>query len=147
MSRKRLRGIYDGILYRCNNPKHIEFHRYGGRGIAMCDGWRDNFETFYEWAMANGYRADLTIDRIDNDKGYSPENCRWATRREQQTNRSCTIKVEINGICKSLRQWSEETGIYFNTLYKRYKKGVTGIDLIKEVQLSKSHHKMKRNVF
>ena len=111
----------------------------------MCSEWLNNPQAFYEWAMANGYRDDLSIDRIDNDKGYSPDNCRWATRKQQQNNRSITIKAEINGVCKPLRQWSEESGIYFNTLYKRYKKGVTGIDLIKEVQLSKSHHKMYRN--
>ena len=145
MSRKRLRNIYYGILCRCGNPDHIEFHRYGGRGITVCDEWRDNFEAFYEWAIVNGYDDNLTIDRIDNDKGYSPDNCRWATRLEQQSNLSITIKVEINGTVKTLRQWSRETGIYFNTLYKRYKNGCRGESLIKEVQISKSHHKMNYN--
>lgn len=145
MSRIRLRRIYDGIKYRCYNRKHVEYSRYGGRGITICDEWRDNFLNFYEWAIANGYADNLSIDRIDNEKGYSPGNCRWATRKEQQRNLSKTIWVEIGGVCKSLRQWSTETGIYFNTLYKRHKKGVTGVALIKEVQLSKSHHKMKRN--
>lgn len=145
MNRKRLRRIYDGIKQRCYNPSCDAYPRYGGRGIIMCSEWLNNPQAFYEWAMTNGYRDDLSIDRIDNDKGYSPDNCRWATRKQQQNNLSITIKVEINGVYKSLRQWSEESGIYFNTLYKRYKKGVTGIDLIKEVQLSKSHHKMYRN--
>lgn len=145
MNRKRLRRIYDGIKQRCYNPSCDAYPRYGGRGIIMCSEWLNNTQAFYEWAMTNGYRDDLSIDRIDNDKGYSPDNCRWATRKQQQNNLSITIKVEINGVYKPLRQWSEESGIYFNTLYKRYKKGVTGIDLIKEVQLSKSHHKMYRN--
>lgn len=146
MNRNRLRSIYDGIKYRCYRSKHPEFHRYGGRGITMCEEWLHDFQAFYNWSIANGYRENLSIDRIDNDKGYSPDNCKWATRLEQQSNCSNTIKVEINGTVKTLRQWSREVGIYFNTLYKRYKKGYRGECLIKEVQISKSHHKMKNNI-
>lgn len=147
MSQNRLHGIYYGMRYRCYRTQHAEFHRYGGRGITICDEWLGSYQAFYDWAMANGYRDDLSIDRIDNDKGYSPDNCRWATRKEQQNNCSNSVKVEIDGVVKTLRQWSEEKGIYFNTLYKRYKKGIKGADLIKEVQISKSHHKMKKNAF
>jgi hypothetical protein len=135
------------MKYRCYRTKHSEFHRYGGRGITICDEWLGSPQAFFDWAVANGYRDDLSIDRIDNDKGYSPDNCRWATRKEQQNNCSNSVKVEIDGVVKTLRQWSEEKGIYFNTLYKRYKKGIIGADLIKEVQICKSHHKMKKNAF
>ena len=131
------------MKHRCYNRNNAEFHRYGGRGITVCDEWKNNFRAFYDWSMANGYNDNLSIDRIDNDKGYSPDNCKWATRQEQQSNCYNTIWVEIDGVSKSLRQWSRETGIFFNTLYKRYKKGIRGEGLIKEVQISKSHHKMK----
>ena len=143
----RLYRIWEGMKQRCYNTNRPAYRIYGGRGITVCDEWKNSFQAFYKWSMSNGYRDDLSIDRIDNDKGYSPENCRWATRKEQQNNCSNTIKVEINGTQKSLRQWAEETGIYFNTLYKRYRKGIVGTDLIEGVQKSKSHHKIDKMQF
>jgi hypothetical protein len=71
---------------RCLDEKHPRYNDYGGRGITICDEWAKDLKSFYDWAMSNGYRDDLTIDRINNDEGYRPDNCRWATYSEQRLN-------------------------------------------------------------
>ena len=122
-SHSRLYKIWDSMKYRCYNSKCQYFHRYGGRGIAICDEWRDNFVAFREWALSSGYRDDLSIDRIDNDGNYCPENCRWATRKVQGNNQSTNHLLEYNGEIKTISQWSEITGIRHDTLLHRIKLG------------------------
>ena len=90
---KRLYGVWLGIKERCYNPKSNRYHRYGGRGITVCDEWLNNFQSFYDWSIANGYDenasyGECTIDRIDNDKGYSPDNCRWTDIKNQRNNQT-----------------------------------------------------------
>jgi hypothetical protein len=99
---------------RCRNPRSRRYNRYGGRGISICAEW-DSFPVFREWALENGYRDDLSIDRIDNDGDYKPENCRWATQKEQMRNSS--INVVIDGKC--LAQWSEEIGVSYGAIQTR----------------------------
>lgn len=115
----RLHRIWTGMKTRCNNPHSEAFQRYGGRGVAVCSEWEHNFQAFYDWAMANGYADKLTLDRKDNDKGYSPENCRWATENEQQNNRRNNHMVTYNGKTQTVSQWADEMGIKRATLSAR----------------------------
>ncbi|GEM_PF-2616369 len=85
-----LYGVFASMKKRCYNRNHISYSRYGGRGITICDGWLQAPESFFSWALANGYRRGLQIDRIDNDRGYAPENCRFASPSTNIRNRSCT---------------------------------------------------------
>lgn len=86
LSSTRLNRIWRGIKQRCNNPKLAIYKHYGGRGITVCEEWNE-FQPFYEWAMSHGYSDDLSIDRIDPNRGYEPSNCRWSTAKEQANNR------------------------------------------------------------
>ena len=83
----RIYRIWWGMVGRCEYPNHISYKYYGARGIKVCEEWRTSFQAFYDWAMVNGYTDELTIDRIDNDKGYEPTNCRWITIQDQQKNK------------------------------------------------------------
>ena len=85
--KRRLRGIWYGMKERCRNPNSTSYENYGGRGIQICEEWLNSFEAFRDWALANGYTDDLTIDRIDNDGNYTPENCRWVTMKIQSNNK------------------------------------------------------------
>lgn len=92
-SKERLYGVWQNMISRCYKPNNSHFSRYGGRGIKICDEWRNDYAAFRKWAMANGYDPDApfgecTIDRINNDAGYSPDNCRWTTLAEQMKNKT-----------------------------------------------------------
>jgi hypothetical protein len=97
--------------------------RYGAKGIAVCDEWRDSPGAFYEWALANGYRDDLQIDHKENLLGYSAENCRWRTQGEQQNNRENNTRLEWDGETLTHAEWSRRTGINRNNLSARHHKG------------------------
>lgn len=129
----RLYRIWQQMKTRCCNPKYEYFSSYGGRGIKVCDEWldKDGFVRFYEWSMSHGYADDLTIDRIDVNGNYCPENCRWATMKEQSKNKRNTPFVTYKGTVKTLAEWAEVTGIKYQTLFCRYKSGKTPEEILK----------------
>lgn len=114
-----LHVVWKGIKARCYNKNHKNYDRYGGRGIVMCDDWKNSFEAFEQWALQKGYKDGLTVDRIDNNGIYSPDNCRLVTRVAQANNRSNSIVVTYNGTTETLSWWSKELGIKYSTLYHR----------------------------
>lgn len=119
----RLHVIWDAMKKRCYLKSHIHYSNYGGRGITVCEEWRNDFLNFYNWAIANGYKEDLTIDRIDSDKNYSPDNCRWITHKEQQNNKRTNHFVEYKGRKYTISQLAEEKNIKYDILLYRINKG------------------------
>lgn len=119
----RLYSIYNNMKTRCYNAKSQFYYRYGGRGITICEEWKNDFQVFYEWAMINGYSDGLTIDRIDNNGNYEPDNCRWVDKRTQAVNKCTNHLVTIEGVTKSLKEWSEIFCINYQTVQDRLKRG------------------------
>ena len=117
--RHRLDIIHSNMVQRCYNPASSFYYRYGGRGIKICSEWRHNRKAFKSWAFANGYQDNLTIDRIDNNGDYSPQNCRWVTMEDNCNNRESCHYVTAYGETHSLKEWSNILGISYNTLKKR----------------------------
>ena len=121
----RIYRIWCNMKTRCYNPNIPNFDDYGGRGITVCDEWRNDFKPFLKWSMENGYKDDLLIDRIDNNGNYEPSNCRWTTRKQQNLNRRNNILVTIDGITKSFSQWADEFEINRSTALSRVHAGMT----------------------
>lgn len=116
ISGSRIYNVWRGMRQRCESPSHNAYHRYGGRGIYVCQRWQ-SFENFL--ADMGQPAPGMTIERVDNDGPYSPENCRWASRAEQASNRAVNRNITWNGETLNLSQWSERTGIHRNTLERR----------------------------
>lgn len=117
----RLHNIWSGMKERCYNQNCEKYHLYGGRGVSICDEWKNSFETFYSWAITNGYKEGLSIDRIDNQKGYFPENCRWLTQAEQMRNTTVNHWLTCNGKTMVLMDWAKELNLSETTILKRLK--------------------------
>lgn len=130
MRNSRIYNIWRSMRQRCNNPNCKNFHNYGGKGITVCDEWKNSFEAFCEWAMKSGYEEGLTIDRIETDGNYEPGNCRWTSQKVQQNNRSNNRKICVNGTCHTLGEWSEITGLKISTIWARLQSGWSDEDAI-----------------
>lgn len=125
----KLYPIWVSMRQRCENPKNKAYHNYGARGISVCPEWlgEHGFENFEKWANSTGYdenrdRREQTLDRIDNGKGYSPDNCRWANMEEQNNNRRGVRKLTLNGETHTIAEWSRITGISWTVIAHRIDK-------------------------
>lgn len=114
-----LYSVWANMKNRCYNKNDPHYERWGGRGITVCKEWRNNFKLFYDWAVANGYRKGLTLDRIDNNGNYEPSNCRWSTIKEQNRNKRNVKFIEYNGKSQLLEEWANELCIKPKTLWMR----------------------------
>lgn len=120
-SNSRIYMCWHDMKKRCYDKNNKRYKNYGGRGISVCGDWlgENGFQNFFDWAMANGYTDELTIDRIDVNGNYCPENCRWITRKEQARNRTKSRIIEYNGEKKCLKEWSEILGVPYSRLSDR----------------------------
>lgn len=129
-SHARLYAIWHSIKQRCLYEKNISYKNYGGRGITICDEWKNDFLSFYNWAIENGYdfnckRGKCTIDRIDNNGNYEPNNCRWVDIDTQAKNKRNNRYIEFNGETKTITQWAKIFGLSHTTIIDRLKAGYT----------------------
>lgn len=119
MSKTHLYGVWGTMKSRCYNPNSQRYSLYGGRGITVCEEWRNDFTAFVYWAMTNGYQEGMTLERKDNNGNYEPSNCCWTNQKAQCNNRRNNAVYTCNGKTLTLAQWAEETGINYGTLWSR----------------------------
>lgn len=115
----RLYKIWQGMKDRCYNKNIIAYKDYGARGIIICDAWRNNFTNFYDWAINNGYKDNLTIERVDVNGNYEPENCCWATPTQQARNRRNTKYITYHDETKPLAEWCDILNLNYDMVYDR----------------------------
>lgn len=114
-----------GMRNRCYWPRHNRYQYYGGKGITVCDEWKDDFIAFYKWGIANGWKRGLQIDRKENDKNYCPDNCRFSTVKQQARNRTSNVILTIDGVSRTAIEWAEIAGVNYEAMRQRVKKGIS----------------------
>lgn len=139
-SASRLYNIWAQMKQRCSNENNKNFRLYGDRGIFVCQEW-ESFEPFFQWAMSTGYEPSLTLDRIDVNGDYCPENCRWATNIEQGNNKRNTVYATINGEKRPIAEWARLYGIDVDTIRDRLKHGKCDADLVRPTRKQKEENK------
>ena len=139
----RLYRTWRHMKERCLNPNNNRYSLYGGRGITVCEEWARSFNSFFEWAIENGYEENLTIDRIDTNGNYCPENCRWADSLFQQNNKRSNRRITFNGETKTIAEWSRITGIKSRTLLYRLNNGLKIEDIFSRHMTSLSEAQAK----
>jgi hypothetical protein len=145
-SKDRLHHIWYGMLKRCFNKQENAYKYYGGRGITVCEEWHgtDGFKRFMNWSLQNGYSDNLSIDRIDNDKGYFPNNCRWTNKITQANNTRSNVYVTFNDETHTIAEWSRILGIKYATLSQRITKLHWPVEYAFEVK-KHERRKIERN--
>lgn len=138
-SQHRLYRIWQMMRQRCNNENAENYKYYGGRGITVCDEWENDFSLFALWSFANGYNDNLTIDRIESNGNYEPNNCRWISKKEQMNNRSSNTKYTYKGETHTLSEWADIYKINKDTFYTRWSKGKRGIKLFEPTKSKKEN--------
>ena len=123
MCKTRLYVTWRNMINRCHNQNDTQFDLYGKREIQVCNEWKQDFKIFYNWAINNGYKENLTIDRINNNGNYEPSNCRWANDKEQANNRRTNHNVEIKGEVRNVSEWCELFNINVSTVRDRMRRG------------------------
>ncbi len=129
-SRTRLYNTWRSMKKRCYTSKAKDYPRYGGRGIYICNLWMNNPKAFFAWAKSSGYQDNLTIERINNEGPYSPENCKWIAAKQQARNRRSNVFLEIEGKSKTLAEWATHAGISRSGLHHRYRRGLRDVKLL-----------------
>lgn len=114
-----LYGVWNQIKMRCFDKNATHYMEYGGRGISVCEEWKNDYLSFRQWAYSSGYEPGLTIDRIDNDGNYEPDNCRWVDRKAQANNRRSNVMYTYNGETLNVTQWAKRFNIPPKTLFNR----------------------------
>jgi hypothetical protein len=132
LCRAKIYRTWENMTRRCK-PSHSSFKNYGAKGIGVCEEWKSNFTNFRDWAYENGYKDGLSIDRIDNSKGYFPENCRWVTIKQQQNNRKNNVLITFNEETHTLSEWADKMNVKYSTFYGNYKK--YGNEYIKKLMM------------
>ena len=130
------------MVQRCHNPNHPAYPKYGAIGRTVCDEWRNDPQAFINWSESHGYKEGLSIDRIDNEKGYSPDNCRWADRIIQQNNTCRNHWITVNGETHTVSQWARMKGVRRYVILKRLKMGWSESEAV-NTPLSKRHQHFK----
>ena len=138
-SKNRLYRIWLNMKQRCNNPNNKDYIHYGSRGIKVCKEWENSFVSFRDWALNNGYTEELTLDRKNNERGYSPDNCRWITVKEQNSNKRNNRFLTYKGQTLTFTQWEEKLGLYKGALRDRIDR--YGWSVIKALE-TPVHHKI-----
>lgn len=121
--KEALYKTYGNMKSRCNNPNLPNYYNYGGRGISVCEEWQNSYASFRSWALSHGYEEGLTLDRIDNDGNYEPDNCRWVDMQVQSNNTRVNRRITYNGETHTLAEWSRITGMTRGRLAHRLKCG------------------------
>lgn len=134
----KIYGLWSSIKQRCYNPKNQAFDNYGGRGIKMCDEWQD-FISFKKWLMKSGYKEGLTLERLDFNSDYTPENCTFIPLEQQTKNTRRNLFIEYNGKKMIMSDWAIETGINYRTLLSRYRSGIRPPELFSPLKRNKKH--------